>query len=238
MLAKLRSPRVILVAVIGLLAAFGLAYFVLFNDDSPPELSLETTKGATEAPAPPSGELAGTWAVGDGSIAGYRVREKLAALPAPSDAVGRTGAITGQFVLTRDGGAYQVGKADFTVEVSQLKSTPAEDRRDNKMRTIGLETDKFPQATFALTSPINIPADAADGKAVTVQSEGNLTLHGVTKKVAIPLEVQRDGAQIKIVGNYEFGWADFDMTPPSVGSFVTVTGTPKLEFSLVMSKQA
>jgi polyisoprenoid-binding protein YceI len=236
MLAKLKSPRVLLVAVVGLLALFGLAYFALFNDDSPPELSLETTKGATEAPAPPSGELAGTWAVGDGSIAGYRVREKLAALPAPSDAVGRTGAITGQFVLTQEGGAYQVSKADFTVDVAQLKSD--EDRRDNKIRSIGLETDKFPQATFALTSPISIPADAADGKAVTVQSEGNLTLHGVTKKVSIPLEVQRDGAQIKIVGNYEFTWSDFGMTAPSVGSFVTVTGDPKLEFSLLMSKQA
>ena len=207
MLAKLKSPRVLLVAVVGALAVFGLAYFALFNDDSPPELSLETTKGATEAPAPPSGELAGTWAVGDGSIAGYRVREKLAQLPAPSDAVGRTGAITGQFVLTRDGGAYRVDEADFTVDVSKLKSD--EDRRDNKIRSIGLETDKFPQATFALTSPISIPADAADGKAVTVQSEGNLTLHGVTKKVSIPLEVQRDGAQIKIVGNYQFTWPDF-----------------------------
>ena len=236
MLAKLKSPRVLLVAVVGLLAAFGLAYFALFNDDSPPELSLETTKGATEAPAPPSGELAGTWAVGDGSIAGYRVREKLAALPAPSDAVGRTGAITGQFVLTQEGRAYKVDMADFTVDVAQLKSDEA--RRDNKIRSIGLETDKFPQATFALTSPVSIPADAADGKAVTVQSEGNLTLHGVTKKVSVPLQVQRDGAQIKIVGNHEFGWADFGMTAPSVGSFVTVTGNPKLEFSLLMSKQA
>jgi polyisoprenoid-binding protein YceI len=236
-LAKLRSPRVLLVGVVALLAVFGLAYFALFNKDSPPELSLETTKGATEAPAPPSGELAGTWAVGDGSIAGYRVREKLAQLPAPSDAVGRTGAITGQFVLTRESGAYQVDKADFTVDVSQLKSTPAEDRRDKKMRTIGLETDKFPQATFALTSPISIPADAADGKAVTVQSEGNLTLHGATKKVSIPLQVQRDGAQIKIVGNYQFTWSDFAMTAPSVQPFVTVTGDPKLEFSLLMAKQ-
>jgi polyisoprenoid-binding protein YceI len=236
MLAKLRSPRVLIAGVVALLAVFGLAYFFLFDSDSPPELSLETTKGATEAPAPPSGDLAGTWAVGDGSIAGYRVREKLAALPAPSDAVGRTGAITGRFTLTEDGGAYKVDKAEFTVDVSQLKSD--ESRRDNRIRTTGLETDKFPQATYALTGPISIPADAADGKAVTVQSEGDLTLHGATKKVSIPLQVQRDGAQIKIVGNYEFAWADFGMTSPSVASFVTVTGNPKLEFSLLMSKQA
>ena len=235
MLAKLKSPRVLLVGVVALLADLRSGLLHLFDSDSPPELSLETTKGATEAPAPPSGDLAGTWAVGDGSIAGYRVREKLAALPAPSDAVGRTGAITGQFTLTQDSGAYKVSKAEFTVDVSQLKSD--ESKRDNSIRTIGLETDKFPQATYALTGPINIPADAADGKAVTVQSEGDLMLHGMNKKVSIPLQVQRDGAQIKIVGNYEFAWADFGMTAPSVPSFVSVTGNPKLEFSLLMSKQ-
>jgi polyisoprenoid-binding protein YceI len=235
MLAKLKSPRVLIAAVIALAAAFGLVYFALFNNDSPPELSLEATKGGTEAPAPPTGELAGTWAVGDGSIAGYRVREKLAALPAPSDAVGRTGAITGQFVLAKDGETYRVDSAEFTVQVAQLKSD--ESRRDNRIRESGLETDKYPLATYALTSPISLPADAADGKAVTVQSEGDLMLHGITKKVQIPLQVQRDGAQVKIVGNYEFGWSDFGMTAPSVARFVSVTGNPKLEFQLLMSKQ-
>jgi polyisoprenoid-binding protein YceI len=163
------------------------------------------------------------------------VREKLAALPAPSDAVGRTGAITGQFVLAKNGDAYRVDKADLTVDVSQLKSD--ESRRDNRIKEIGLQTAQFPQATYTLTSPISIPADAVDGKRVTVQSEGDLSLHGVTKRVAIPLEVQRNGAQIEIAGNYEFGWSDFGMTAPSVGSFVTVTGNPKLEFKLLMSKQ-
>lgn len=235
MLAKLKSPRVLIGAVIALAAVFGLAYFTLFDSQSPPELSLESTKGGTEAAAPPTGEMAGTWAVADGSIAGYRVREKLAALPAPSDAVGRTGAITGQFLLAKDGEAYRVDEAEFTVQVDQLKSN--ESRRDNRIREIGLETDKHPTATYALTSPVSIPSEAADGKAVTVQSEGDLTLHGVTKRVQIPLEVQRDGAQIKIVGNYEFGWSDFGMTAPSVPPFVSVTGDPKLEFQLVMSKQ-
>lgn len=234
MLAKLRSPRVLLIGVVGLVAAFALAYFALFSNDSPPELTLET-KGSTNTAAPPSGELAGTWAVGDGSIAGYRVREKLAALPAPSDAVGRTGVMSGQMTITEEAGAFRAGDANFTVDVSQLKSD--ESRRDNKIRTIGLETDKFPQATFVAAEPISIPADAVDGKTVTVDAEGDLTLHGVTKRVSIPLQVRRNGPQIQIVGNYQFGWADFGMTAPSVPPFVSVTGDPKLEFELKLSKQ-
>ena len=235
MLAKLKNPRILLVGVVALVAVFAVAYFTLFNSDSPPKLTLQT-KGSTNSAAPPAGELAGTWSVADGSIAGYRVREKLAQLPAPSDAVGRTGAITGQMTINDENGAYKAGNANFTVDVSQLKSD--QDKRDNKIHTIGLETDQFPQATFAATGPISIPADAVDGKIVTVPVEGDLTLHGQTKKVTIPLQVQRDGAQVRLVGNYQFGWSDFGMTAPSLPPFVSVTGNPTLEFDLKLSKQA
>jgi polyisoprenoid-binding protein YceI len=235
MLAKLTRPRVLLIAVVAVVAAFAVAYFTLFNTDSPAKLTLET-KGSTNAVPPPTGDLAGTWTVADGSVAGYRVREKLAQLPAPSDAVGRTGAVTGQVTLADRGGAYSAENADFTVDVSQLKSDQA--KRDNKIHSIGLETDKYPQATFAAAGPISIPDDAVNGKAVTVPVEGDLMLHGQTRKVTIPLQVQRNGAQLKLVGTYQFGWSDFGMSAPSIQPLVSVTGSPTLEFSLLMSKQA
>jgi polyisoprenoid-binding protein YceI len=218
---------------VAVVAAFTIAYFTFFNSDSPSKFSLQT-KGSTAAV--PTGDLAGTWTVADGSVAGYRVREKLAQLPAPSDAVGRTGAITGPVTMADRGGAYSAENANFTVDVSQLKSD--QDKRDNKIRSIGLETDKFPLATFTAAGPIGIPEDAVNGKASTVPVEGDLMLHGVTKKVSMPLQVQRDGSQIKIVGTYEFSWSDFKMTAPSLPPFVSVTGEPVLEFSLLLSKQA
>jgi polyisoprenoid-binding protein YceI len=174
--------------------------------------------------------------VADGSVAGYRVREKLAQLPAPSDAVGRTGAITGQVTIADQNGAYSARTANFTADVSQLKSD--QDKRDNKIRSIGLESARYPQATFAAAGPIAIPADAVAGRAVRVQADGDLMLHGVTKRVTIPLDVQRDGTQLKLVGSYQFGWSDFGMTAPSLPPFVSVTGSPTLEFELRLSKQA
>jgi polyisoprenoid-binding protein YceI len=233
MLAKLMKPRVLVAGVIVVVAAFAIAYFTLFNTDSPSKLTLQT-KGSTAAA--PAGDLAGTWTVADGSVAGYRIREKLAALPAPSDAVGRTRAITGQVTITDRGGAYSAGNATFTVDVSQLRSDQA--KRDNKVRSLGLETDKYPQATFAAAGPISIPDDAVKGKAARVQVDGDLMLHGVTKKVSIPLDVLRDGDQIKLVGNYQFHWGDFGMTAPSIPPLVSVTGEPALEFELLLSKQA
>jgi polyisoprenoid-binding protein YceI len=224
---------VLVAAVIVVLAAFALAYFTLFSTDSPPKLALQTKGSAAGAP---TGDLAGTWTVADGSVAGYRVREKLAQLPAPSDAVGRTGAITGQVTIEDRGGAYRAGNATFTVDVSQLKSDKA--KRDDKIRSLGLETDKYPRATFVAAGPIDIPADALNGKVVTVTADGDLTLHGVTKKVSIPLQVQRNATQLRIVGNYDFSWDDFGMTAPSLPPFVSVTGSPKLEFDVTMAKQA
>jgi len=231
--AKLRTPRILVAAVIVVLAAFAVAYFTLFNTSSPPRLTLQT-KGSTAAA--PAGDVAGTWTVADGSVAGYRVREKLAQLPAPSDAVGRTGAITGQVTIADQGGAYSARNASFTADVSQLKSD--QDKRDNKIRSIGLETARYPEATFVAPGPIAIPADAVAGRVVRIQAEGDLTLHGVTKRVTIPLDVQRDGTQIKLVGSYQFGWSDFKMEAPSLPPFVSVTGNPTLEFELLLAKQA
>ena len=236
MAAKGRFPLIVGIGGVAVVAALLFVYFGILSNDSPAEFSLE--KGSTEntAAAPPAGELSGTWTVASGSQAGYRVREKLANLPAQSDAVGRTNAITGQVTITEEGGAYRARNANFTVDVSQLKSNEA--RRDNRIRTIGLETDKYPQAAFVAAGPIDIPRDAVDGKVVTVQADGDMTLHGVTKKVSIPLEVQRKGDQVRIVGSYDFTWSDFGMTAPSVPPFVSVTGNPKLEFDVTLSKQA
>jgi len=234
MSAKLKYS-VLGVAGVAVVAAGLFVYFGVLSNDSPAEFSLE--KGSTEntAAAPPAGELAGTWKVAGGQ-AGYRVREKLASLPAPSDAVGRTTAVTGGVTIVNEGGAFKAKDASFTVDVSQLQSN--ESRRDNKIRTIGLETGRYPQATFVAAGPVDIPAEAVDGKTVTVQAEGDMTLHGVKKKISIPLQVQRNGAQIRIVGTYDFSWDDFGMTAPSLPPFVSVTGNPKLEFDVTLQKQA
>src|SRR3984893_7131241 len=82
-------------------AGVGIAYFVVFAGSSPQKLALRSPtpspSGSTTSTAATPG--AGTWTVDSGSIAGYRVREQLASFAAPSDAVGRTSAITGPLTL-------------------------------------------------------------------------------------------------------------------------------------------
>ena len=71
---------------------------------SAPAASTAAGSSASAAPATTSdGPVAGTWTVAADSVAGYRVREQLANLPAESDAVGRTDQITGSITLESSG---------------------------------------------------------------------------------------------------------------------------------------
>ena len=55
-------------------------YFVLFPTSAPKPFSL--TSSAAVVPVSSSTRFAGRWTIAAGSVAGYRVREKLGFLPA------------------------------------------------------------------------------------------------------------------------------------------------------------
>jgi polyisoprenoid-binding protein YceI len=217
-------------------AGVGILYFVVFAGSSPQKLALSSaTPSASGTASSASTPGAGTWTLDTGSQAGYRVREKLASLSAPSDAVGRTTAITGTLTLSQEAGAYTVGAAAFTVDVSKLTSDQA--RRDQRIHSQGLESDRYPTATFQLTSPIALPADAAGGQTIHVSATGALTIHGVTKTVTIPIDARLTGSKIELVGSITFPFSQFGMTPPSIGGFVTVQDNATMEFQLLLTPQ-
>ena len=230
------GPGVIAALVLVPLAALAAIYLLFFNEDSPDKFTLDTPSAST-TPSPSgaaTGSLGGTWKVAEGSEAGYRVREKLAALPATSDAVGRTTVVTGALTVTSTGSQLVADGVNVEVDVSTLESN--EDRRDNRIRTSGLETDEFPSATFVSTAPVTLPAGTGAGQPVQTEVTGNLTIHGVTKLVTIPLEVQLTGEQGQVVGSLKFPFSDFGMTPPSVGGFVSVENDATLEFKLLLAR--
>ena len=173
-----------------------------------------------------------SWTIAEGSTAGYRVREQLASLPAPSDAVGRTSAITGSMTLTQSGSVYTLAAASFTVDVSTLTS----DRpmRDRRVKELGLESSRYPTATFKLTNPIPLPAAAASGQAIHVTAIGDLTIHGTTRSVTIPIDAQLSSSQIQLVGSLSFPFSDFNMVPPNIAGFVSVQDTATMEFKLLL----
>ena len=137
-----------------------------------------------------TGSFDGTWnvdtSIGDGTVAngsfvGYRVQEQLASIGA-NTAVGRTQDVTGTITIS----GLKVTAADITADLTTLQSDDS--RRDGQLRRQGIETGQFPTAVFKLTQPISGTAIPADDTVVDVTAVGQLTLHGVTKDVSIPLK--------------------------------------------------
>lgn len=253
-----RPVKLLVIALVVLVAGVGgVALWFSLRTDAPDPVALSTepsdeadapdatdvdatdgSDGVDDAGAggaePDGGALEGTWAVepGDTTLVGYRVGEELLGGVGRSTAVGRTGVVTGQ--LTIDG--TTVTAVDVEADMSSLRSD--EDRRDNRLRTSGLETDSFPTATFVLTEPIDLGDTPDAGEPIEVTSTGDLTLHGVTRSVDLPLEaVLRPDGRIEVVGRLPIVMADWDITPPSISGFVTVEDDGELELQLAFAPE-
>ncbi|HEX6869327.1 MAG TPA: YceI family protein, partial [Candidatus Limnocylindrales bacterium] len=155
--------------------------------------------------------------------------------PAESDAVGRTDQITGSITVETSGETTTLTAATLTVDTTSITSD--ESRRDNRMRSEGLETDAFPTATFTLTEPVEVPAAALDGTPSEVTLTGDLTLHGVTKSVSIPAQAQLVNGTISVAGSISFPLSDYSIVAPNIGGFiVSIADTGTLEFLVSFSK--
>jgi polyisoprenoid-binding protein YceI len=239
-LARVRLPRTrrgifasITTAIVVIAVGGGaFIYFVLFPTSAPAPFKLTGPKHTVAVGS--SGSLTGQWKITTGSRAGYRVREKLAFLPALDDAVGRTSQITGGATFATSGASVAVTAASFVINVYSLKSNEA--MRDEHIHTIGIQSATYPRASFKLTKPVTLPASALSGGVVDLKATGDVTMHGTTKLLTIPVEMTLSSSKIQAVGSYTFPWGLFNMQAPSVGGFVNVEGTATLEFKLELAR--
>jgi polyisoprenoid-binding protein YceI len=249
-----RTIALVLVAVAAIAVGGYLAYDLVLRGDDVASLTLpsasptttETPAASDAAPtlsAPSAttgqvaeGSLGGDWSVAAGSVAGYRVREQLANLPAESDAVGRTEDVSGSITVEQAGDSARLTAGTLTVDTTTIQSD--EGRRDNRLRNEGLQTDQYPTATFVVTQPVDVPAGALSGTASDVTLVGDLTLHGVTQSVRIPAQAQMSDGKMQVAGSITFPLSDFGITPPNVGGFIlSIADEGTLEF-LVSFEQA
>jgi polyisoprenoid-binding protein YceI len=241
----LRRPRTWLIAVpvlVLLVVVVGpFVYLNFIKEDAPERLtfdSVTTTTAATgttdttaattaTTATPAAGELAGTWTVGAGSIAGYRVEETL--FGQSSEAAGRTEAVTGEIVIT----GTTIESASFVVDLTTVASD--DDRRDNQFHGRIMNTATFPTATFELSEPIELDAVPADLEQITVPVTGELTMHGVTNSVTVDLLARRNGATIEVNGTIPITFAEYDIANPSGGP-AQVGDDGEIEFLLVLTR--
>jgi polyisoprenoid-binding protein YceI len=238
---------VVAVVAVAVVAAAGFWFFVL-RDDPPDELSLsETDAGAdgTGGESETGGgsvEVDGTWMVvsGDPTAAGLRIDETFLS-GIDHTAVGRTSEVTGSLTIA----GATVTEGSFTADLTALSFSDAPPgldvgNRSRALQTRGLETDLFPEAMFTLTAPIELGAVPAPGEAVTAEATGDLTLHGVTREITVPVDAQvlDDGRRIEVVSAdpVTVALADYDMEPPVAGPIAEVAPEGSFEFKLVLTK--
>jgi polyisoprenoid-binding protein YceI len=233
----IRGRRWIWIIAAGVVVLFAGAYVAFAviggSTSAPPPVALSSPSAAASSPVSTApGSLDGTWTVQPASsFVGYRVREKFADLPAPTDAVGRTSAVTGS--LTVDG--LRVSAVDVKADLRQLQSD--KEMRDERIRTDGLQSDEFPIAEFKLTDPIVFPSKPSAGTRVTKQAKGTLTLHGVTRNVTIPIQAQWSGNRIEVAGSLPILFSDYDIATPTT-FLATVEDHGTMEFHLFFVQQA
>jgi polyisoprenoid-binding protein YceI len=107
-----------------------------------------------------------------------------------------------------------------------------DDRRDGQLERQSLETGQFPEATFSLTSPIELGSVPVDGTPVSVQATGVLTIHGQTQSVTIPLTATLSGDTVTVAGSTDIVFADYGMEKPQSFIVLSVDDHGIMEFQL------
>jgi len=214
------------------LVLVGIAVLLIRSHTAPAPLTLTSPAAAST----PDG-LQGTWKISSGSEAGYRAREKFINQPEPTEAVARTSHITGGLVITRSGSSLRITGIHFIVDLSTLQSQDKYAmyqayQRDFFVKTIYLNSDTMPNADFK-GDPVTVPANIGAGP-VTLSVTGKLRLHGLTKQVTSPVQIQMNGSQIQAVGSTTVDMRDFGIEVPVIG-FTTAEPIVTIEYHLLMA---
>lgn len=171
----------------------------------------------------------------EGNVARFRVREQLARLDFPNDAVGETREITGVIEFDAEGRVNRE-TSRFEVDLSALQSDS--DRRDNFIRRRTLDTETYPKAVFVPTEVRGIPSPVPTEGELEFEILGEMTIRDVTRPVTWRVEASADGGAYIGTARTRFTFGTFELEIPRVGSVLSIRDDIRLEydFRLVMEK--
>ncbi len=133
---------------------------------------------------------------------------------------------SGRVVVPAAGPAQ--GSLELEMEAKSLAlldKVSEKDRQEitNSMNTAVLESGKFPRITFRSVSVSNV-----NGANLTVN--GDLTLHGTTRRIAVPVTVSATPQLLRATGKITLKQTDFGITPYSAAA-----GSIKVKNEVVVS---
>jgi polyisoprenoid-binding protein YceI len=163
-----------------------------------------------------------------GTTARYKVREQLAGISFPSDAVGTTSAVTGAIVIKPDG-SIDVAQSKLTVDLKSLTSD--QQMRDGYIQNRTLETAKFPTMEFVPKKAVGLPSPLPAGMQAQVgfQLIGDTTLHGVTKETTWNVVAVLGAEAVGGRATTTIDFATYGLTKPTLARLMSVEDKIELE---------
>lgn len=101
--------------------------------------------------------------------------------------VGKTSKITGKINIDDSLDLAKPFAATFDVDLASIDT--GIELRNEHMRDNFLETKKFPKATFTVKNQAGVAGVLKDGQKMTIKANGDFSLHGVTVKKNVPVDL-------------------------------------------------
>jgi polyisoprenoid-binding protein YceI len=163
-----------------------------------------------------------------GTKARYKVREQLAGVNFPSEAVGTTEAVTGTIVVNPDG-SIDATRSKLTVDLRTIASD--QQMRDGYVQNRTLETEKFPMLEFVPRRAVGLPSPLPAGMQAQsgFQLIGDMTLHGVTSEVTWNVVATFGNELVAGRATTTLLFPTFKLTKPSLARLLSVDDKIELE---------
>lgn len=172
------------------------------------------TEGINHAKvSPATTDIDGRWEVtnrpgANATSAGFTFNEVLPGERRTTSA--STQGVTGY--ATIEAGTLTAG--EITVDMTHLTSDS--DVRDENVRRKILDTDKFPEAKFVVTEPVDVSGVPDNGTVGNIELTGDMTIHGETQRVTGDFEVARSGDRLVVGGTIPINREEFGVKSPEL----------------------
>lgn len=186
------------------------------------------------ATTPPVGPEVRYVMAATGNEARYRVREQLARVDFPNDAIGRTSEVSGAIVFD-DQGKVVTDQSLITVDLRSLKSD--RDRRDGYLQRNTLETSRYPVATFRVRQVDGLAWPLPTSGAHPFTIAGDLTIHGTTRPVTWKVMSVASDSGFTGTASTQFTFETFGLEKPSVMMVLSVDDEITLELDFKFVRQ-
>lgn len=160
----------------------------------------------------------------------YQVQEQLAGHDFPSQAVGKTSAVSGALVLDASG-KLVASASKIELDLRTLKSDQG--MRDNYIQHDPLDTAEYPMATFVPNAATGLPWPLPASGTTKFNLTGDMTVHGTTKPLTWAVTATFAPDKVAGTATTPFTFTDFGMQPPHTMIALSVNngGTLNLQFT-------